>query len=50
MKPGYNFRDLMKIASVTYNTMIENRSWSVRKKKVKAGEEKNYLDLASQIL
>ena len=30
VNPGYNFRDMMEIARVTYNNIIENRSWNVR--------------------
>ena len=50
VKPGYHFRDLMEVARVTYNNMVEDRSWNVPKKKGGTSDERNYLALATQIL
>ena len=50
VKSGYSFRDLMEVARVTYNNMIEDRSWNVRKKKTEADGDKSYLALATQVL
>ena len=49
VRKGYGFRDLMEIARVSYNNMVEDKSWAV-KKKYKTEEEKNYLALATQLL
>ena len=49
VRKGYGFRDLMEIARVSYNNMVEDKSWAVKKKN-KTEEEKNYLALATQLL
>ena len=50
VKPGYSFRDLMEVARVTFNNLVEDESWTVRRKKVEKSEQKNYLALATQLL